>query len=276
MLQMMQQMNGGTHPQVVVPEAVGGNFRDFFRMNPPEFHGGLDPVKAHEWISEMERIFQVVLCNEANKVVFATHLFKGPAARWWKNASALMTMQNVPKEWIQFKSTFMEKYFPSSLRTQKEFEFQQLRQGGMSVAAYAEKFEIMAAYARQAMYDPDEQWKVDQFLFGLRAEISHSVSQREFTTYTELLQQCYVAEGSLKRVQEEKELSRTNQNERGRPSQQFRPRPQAFKGKQVQGSRSNSPSVCRTCGRNHVGRCANGMLRCYQCQGMGHMAKDCP
>ena len=50
MLQMMQQMNGGPYPQVVVPEAVGGNFRDFFRMNPLEFHGGLDLVKEHEWI----------------------------------------------------------------------------------------------------------------------------------------------------------------------------------------------------------------------------------
>jgi hypothetical protein len=73
----------------------------------------------------------------------------------------------------------------------------------MSVAMYAEKFEDMVAYSRQAMYTPDEKWKIDQFLFGLRGEISHSVSQREFTTYVELLRQCYVAENSLKKVQEE-------------------------------------------------------------------------
>lgn len=46
----------------------------------------------------------------------------------------------------------------------------------MSVDEYAEKFEDMAAYFRQAMYALDEKWKVDQFLFGLRGEISHSVS----------------------------------------------------------------------------------------------------
>ena len=57
MLQMMQQMQGGSSTPVVVPEVAGGNYRDFFRMNPPDFQGGLDPVKAHEWVSEMEGIF---------------------------------------------------------------------------------------------------------------------------------------------------------------------------------------------------------------------------
>src|SRR3954462_8668172 len=105
-----------------------------------------------------------------------------------------MTIQEEPKEWDNFKTIFMEKYFPSSLRIKKELEFQQLRQENMSVATYAEKFEILAAYSRQAAYAPNESWKVDQFLYSSRADISHSVSQREFTTYTELLRQCYVAE----------------------------------------------------------------------------------
>ncbi|XP_050877001.1 uncharacterized protein LOC127080742 [Lathyrus oleraceus] len=184
---MMQQRNGGLHPQGVPQEVAGGSFRDFFRMNPPEFHGGLNPVKAHEWVTNMERIFQIVHCSEENKFVFAPHMMKGPAVRWWESDLTLMTNQGVRRDWEHFKTTFLDKYFPSSLRTQKEFEFQQLRQGTMMVVAYAEKFEDMDAYSRQAEYTPDERWKIDQFLFGLRGEISHSVSQRESTTYAELL-----------------------------------------------------------------------------------------
>ncbi|XP_050902090.1 uncharacterized protein LOC127110562 [Lathyrus oleraceus] len=221
----MQQWNGGFHPQGVPQEATGGSFRDFFRMNSPEFHGGLNPVKAHEWITNMKRIFQIVHCSEENKVVFSSHMMKGPAVRRWENGSTLMTNQGVPKDWENFKTTFMGKYFPSSLRTQKEFEFQQLRQGTMTVAAYAEKFEDMTAYSRQATYAPDEKWKIDQFLFGLRGENSHSVSQREFTTYAELLRQCYVAENSLKKVQEERDQYRSGQKDQGTPGNQFRPRP---------------------------------------------------
>ncbi|XP_050876973.1 uncharacterized protein LOC127080716 [Lathyrus oleraceus] len=184
---MVQQWNGGFHPQGVPQEAAGGDFQDFFRMNPPEFHGGLNPVKAHEWITNMERIFQIVHCSEENKVMFASHMMKGPVVKWWESASTLMTNQGVPRDWEHFKTTLLDKYFPSSLRTHKEFEFQQLRQGTITVAAYAEKFEDMVVYFRQAVYTPDEKWKIDQFLFGLKGEISHSVSQREFITYAELL-----------------------------------------------------------------------------------------
>lgn len=276
MQQMLQQLNGGMHPQVIPQEAAGGNFRDFFRMNPPEFHGGLDPVKAHEWLTSIERTFQIVHCSEEDKVVFASHMLKGPAIRWWESASTLMTNQGVQRDWEHFKIYFLDKYFPSTLRTQKEFEFQQLRQSNMSVAEYAEKFEDMAAYSRQAIYAPDEKWKVDQFLFGLRGEISHSVSQREFTTYAELLRQCYVAENSLKKVHEERDRYRFGQKDQGRPSQQFKPRPQSFKGKQVQHTKFIKPPQCQMCKKFHFGRCTGGVLRCFQCQKEGHMARDCP
>lgn len=66
----------------------------------------------------------------------------------------------------------------------------------MFVAEYAEKFENIVIYSRQVVYALDEKWRMVQFLFGLRNEVSHSMSQREFTTYAEFLRQCYVVENS--------------------------------------------------------------------------------
>ncbi|XP_058764648.1 uncharacterized protein LOC131638115 [Vicia villosa] len=167
MMQIMQGMQGQqlTAPAPTTLAAAGPDFRAFFRMDPPEFLGGLDPVVAQDWLYGMEMIFQAI-------------------------------------------QSFLEKYYPNSVRALKEREFQSFKQGNLSVSEYAKKFEDMAAFSRQAAYASDELWKIDQFLMGLNADIVHSVSQREFTTYAECLRQCYVAENTLKRVQEEREQNK--------------------------------------------------------------------
>ncbi|XP_058780030.1 uncharacterized protein LOC131653766 [Vicia villosa] len=146
----------------------------------------------------------------------------------------------------------------------------------MSVSEYAEKFEDLADYSRQAVYAPDELWKIDQFMMGLRADIAHSVSQREFTTYAECLRQCYVAENSLKRVQEERNQNRTNFREQGRSTQHLRPRNPLSKKKQVYGDQSAQPPYCHKCNRKHTGECTNSSVTCYECGEPGHISRFCP
>lgn len=62
-----------------------------------------------------------------------------------------MKNQGILKVWERFKMVFLEKYFTDSLRANKEFEFQQLQEGSMFVAKYAEKFEDMVVYSNQAL-----------------------------------------------------------------------------------------------------------------------------
>ncbi|XP_058766702.1 uncharacterized protein LOC131640305 [Vicia villosa] len=177
-------------------------------MNPPEFHGDSDPLKVHDWLTSVERIFEVTPCSEEDKVVCATQVLRGPAARWWTNASARMTTLGIDKTWEHFKAAVLEKYFPDSMRAQKEQEFQMLRQGSMTVAEFAAKFEDMATYSSQALYAPDERWKINQFKIGLRGEIDYCVGQQRYNTYAELLEQCYIVEQSLKKIQQEKEQAK--------------------------------------------------------------------
>lgn len=49
----------------------------------------------------------------------------------------------------------LEKYSPDSMRAQKELEFHMLRQGFMTVAEFAAKFEDMTAYSNQDLYAPN-------------------------------------------------------------------------------------------------------------------------
>ncbi|XP_058765786.1 uncharacterized protein LOC131639301 [Vicia villosa] len=201
---------------------------------------------------------------------------KGPALRWWNTASTYFTAQEIPKDWQHFKVAFLEKYFPNSVRTQKEQEFQNFKHGSMSVSEYVEKFEDLADYSRQAIYAPDELWKIDQFMMGLRAHIAHSVSQREFTNYAECLRQCYVAENSLKRVQEERNQNRTNFREQGRSVQDLKPRNPTPKKKQGYGDQSAQPPYCHKCNKKHTGECKYASVTCFGCGEKGHIVPQCP
>lgn len=57
----------------------------------------------------------------------------------------------------------------------------------MSVVEYAENFKDIDAYYNQDIYTPDEHWKINKFMFGLRGEIEHSVAQQHLSTYHEML-----------------------------------------------------------------------------------------
>ncbi|XP_058768784.1 uncharacterized protein LOC131642564 [Vicia villosa] len=274
----MQGMQGQQPPAPVpVPQApTGPDFRAFFRMDPPEFVGGLDPMVSHDWLASMERIFQEIRCNEEEKVIFATQKMKGPTLRWWNTASTYFTTQEIPKDWHHFKAAFLGKYFSNSVRTQREREFQNFKQGNLSVFEYVEKFEDMADYSRQVVYAPDELWKIDQFLMGLRADIAHSVSQREFTTYAECLRQCYVAENSLKRVQEERNQNRTNFRYQGRSTLHLKPCSSPSKKKQGYGDQSAQPPYCHKCKKRHTGECKPTSVTCYECGEQCHISLHCP
>lgn len=50
-------------------------------MNPPEFGGSMNSILAHDWMSELERVFQAIQHTEYDKVKFTTHMLRGPTAR---------------------------------------------------------------------------------------------------------------------------------------------------------------------------------------------------
>lgn len=223
-------------------------------MNPLEFKGGLDIILAHDWIFEMERVFQVVQCTKEDKVIFAPQMMKDPTARWWASTATRMVTLGIPKDWKHFKVIYLDNIFPSILRAQKEFEFQLLRQGSMCVEKCAERFEDMDAYSRQVAYEPYEKWKIDQFMFGLRGEIEHSVAQREFDTYAELLRQFYIDENSLKKIHTKREQANPLQINYSRVVHHLKPKGLPSKGKKMQSVGLMSPQQCSNCNRLQFGK----------------------
>ena len=70
----------------------------------------------------------------------------GEAEHWWRMEKRLLESQE-PLVWEKFKDVFFKKYFPRSVRRQKQFEFIQLRQGNMIIAEYETKFTQLSHFA---------------------------------------------------------------------------------------------------------------------------------
>lgn len=149
-------------------------------------------------------------------------------------------------------------------------------QSNTSVSEYDEKFKDMDAYSRQAIYTPNELWKIDQFIFALNANVAHSVSQREFTTYAECLRKCYVSENSLKRIQDEKNRNKASFKEQGRWGQHQKPRNSQSMKKYGYVDRLAIPPQCDKCKRRHNGECYGIQKTCYNCGSPDHFKKDFP
>ena len=43
--------------------------RQFLKLKPPTFKGGMNPVKVNDWLSEMEKNVRLLRCGERQKVV---------------------------------------------------------------------------------------------------------------------------------------------------------------------------------------------------------------
>ncbi|XP_058741362.1 uncharacterized protein LOC131613734 [Vicia villosa] len=117
---------------------------------------------------------------------------------------------------------------------------------------------------------------INQFKIGLRGEIDYCVGQQRYNTYVELLEQCYIAEQSLKKIEQEKEQAKPSQENYKRPNQHLRPRGAPSKYKPNQNLRPSHSPFCNKCKRNHVGGCKGSEgVTCFNCGKKGHFAWNC-
>lgn len=84
-----------------------------------------------------------------------------------------MEVDNVDITWDIFKNEFLEKYFLAQVRSRKEIEFLQLKQGNMNVVDYADKFEELLRFF--PLYNGVEVEGCVKFESGLRPNIKQFI-----------------------------------------------------------------------------------------------------
>lgn len=95
---------------------------------------------------------------------------------------------------------FLGQYVPSVVKLNKEEEFLALKQGNMTFEEYTAKFEELTQFYQLARYAPNDEWKMQRYKRGLRADVAQGLSSYACTNYAALVQQTYVAEEDLKRM----------------------------------------------------------------------------
>ncbi|GAU51685.1 hypothetical protein TSUD_414990 [Trifolium subterraneum] len=251
--------------------AVARELRDFNQQNPPKFHGEHDPDKADLWLEEIENFFEMLHCTDAKKVEYGTFLLRAEAESWWRGERQIMENNHEELNWESFKRKFLDKYFPSSARSEKEAQFLKLYQGNMTIPEYADKFDSLAKHFRYFRDHVDEDYKCERFENGLRYEIKESVEPLEIRQFQALVEKCKKVE-LLKR-------GRMNRRAEGGPS-----RPQ---GHQDQDNRSrrhhpynrhqgNNRDKFRTQNKGGQRQHNASHVRCYHCDQEGHVRSECP
>ncbi|GFS44716.1 hypothetical protein Acr_00g0091660 [Actinidia rufa] len=267
------EYRGVTEDPIIPMESVAVVWQ-FLKLKPPTFKGGMDPVKANDWILAMEKNFRLLRCGEQQKVEIGSYLLAGEASRWWN----LKGVREPRMDWARFKVIFREKFVPRAVQNAKCSEFEHLKQLGMTIADYEGSFSNLAEYAPHLV--ATDEMRARRFEDGLRHEIKRVIRPLVLPTYAEVLDRAIIVEqDEIERKKYFDSKRRQNFGTEG-TSGQKKQKPE-MKSRNFGNNPKGQVQVCQKCGRYHWGVCwkdrieVRNEIRCFHCNEVGHIKRNC-
>ncbi|GJX20281.1 hypothetical protein Tco_0222958 [Tanacetum coccineum] len=82
--QVREEYRAGASGSNPPPVTIHTWLERFNKQKPHSFEKAVAPVDAENWISHIEKIFDVMDCNDVFKTRLAVYKFEGDALAWWK------------------------------------------------------------------------------------------------------------------------------------------------------------------------------------------------
>lgn len=228
----------------------------------PNFMGTEGPIRAHDWLTKLDRTFEISGCTEEQKVQYAGQLLQDEANIWWDTKRQLLVRQlgNISAlTWDRFKQEFDSRFFPKSVKKQKEREFATLVQGDLTVQQYAARFMELGRFGPHLI--ATEEMQAEKFQEGLDHKIRLQVASFFISKFQELVDVASIVEDEYQRsLTAHDNLERKRAlpfSDVGSTADKRRTVTGGYKGKNVDVGRP-APAllpVCEKCGKNHGGDC---------------------
>jgi hypothetical protein len=204
MFQTMQQtmVNMQAAQPQARPPPPRDRLGDFQRTKPPTFSHVVEPMDVHNWLKSVEKKLQVVQCNNHEKMLLASHQLFGPAADWWDAyVEAHEELESI--YWPKFSTAFCAHHVPQGVTKLKK-EFQDLKQGSMSVNEYVTKFTELSRYSLHEV-DTDEK-KQECFLNGLNDGLAYALEARDIENFQGMVNKALVLENHRGVIERKRKL----------------------------------------------------------------------
>ncbi|XP_070041075.1 uncharacterized protein [Nicotiana tomentosiformis] len=147
--------------------------RRFKKYDPPTF-SGLASESPQGFLDECHRILCTMGILKTSGVAFTTFQLRREAYQWWRAYELGSPAELTSLTWVQLSEMFLREFVPQSLRETWCAEFEQLRQGTMSVSEYAVRFSNLARHMPTLVATVRE--RVRKFIEGHKHDIRFSMA----------------------------------------------------------------------------------------------------
>lgn len=241
-----------------------------FRVDIPEFTGGLQADEFLDWLGAVDEILDFKDVPDDRRVQLVATRLRGRAASWWQQLKTIRSRQGKPKltSWEKFKKKMRDEFLPFNYARTLYQKLQHLRQGNRTVDAYTEEFYQLLV--RTDIHESVDQL-VSRYIGGLRPNFQDVLNLFAPFTVSEAHQRAILLEqqyqrhpgGPFSNVVGRLERPFSSADVRTGPSATVRGRPATDNSDPRPVPSAPTPSNPRP-------------GRCFSCGAFGHIQSSCP